>query len=182
MAFIARDLRFAARRLRRTPGFTIVAILTLGTAIGACTAIYSIVYGLVLRLPRTRVPSRSFSSSRRTLRAAEAGTFLIPTSRIRDQTTSRDGRVNQHGLRRSSLATLRQSVSRTSRRGSFDVMVPNPSQAADFRLEIREARGPHAAIESAPGPSLRGDGDSSARECRRPACDAASCRPASAFR
>ena len=55
MSTLPSDLRFAARLLRRTPGFTIVAILTLGTAIGACTAIYSIVYALVLRpLPYPR--------------------------------------------------------------------------------------------------------------------------------
>ena len=46
---LVRDLRFAARLLRRTPGFTATAIATLGVAIGACTAIYSIVYGVVLR-------------------------------------------------------------------------------------------------------------------------------------
>ena len=49
MPSLFRDVRFAARLLRRTPGFTLVAILTLGIAIGACTAMYSVVYGVVLR-------------------------------------------------------------------------------------------------------------------------------------
>ena len=35
------DVRLATRRLRRTPGFTAVVVLTLGLGIGAVTAIYS---------------------------------------------------------------------------------------------------------------------------------------------
>lgn len=44
-----KELQFAFRRLRRAPGFTLMAVLTLGTAIGACTAIYSIVYAILLK-------------------------------------------------------------------------------------------------------------------------------------
>ena len=46
---LAQDLRFGARTLRRDPTFAASAILTLGLATGATTAVFSIVSGLLLR-------------------------------------------------------------------------------------------------------------------------------------
>src|SRR5690242_19008147 len=48
MSLVPRDLRFAVRALRRSPGFTLVAVLTLALGIGATTVIYSAVNRLLL--------------------------------------------------------------------------------------------------------------------------------------
>ncbi|HWA09649.1 MAG TPA: ABC transporter permease [Opitutaceae bacterium] len=46
---VFRDLAFGARMLRKHPGFTVVIVLILGLGIGAATAIFSIVNGVLLK-------------------------------------------------------------------------------------------------------------------------------------
>jgi predicted permease len=55
------DLRFALRTLRRSPGFTVLAVLSLALGIGANTAIFSLLYQVVLRAVPVRDPGSLFS-------------------------------------------------------------------------------------------------------------------------
>ena len=49
MYTLARNFRFALRQLGKTPGFTLTVVLTLALGIGATTAIFSLVEGVLLR-------------------------------------------------------------------------------------------------------------------------------------
>src|SRR5581483_6414670 len=58
METLLHDLRHSLRILYRSPGFTTVAVLTLALAIGATTAIFSVVYGVLLKPLPYSDPSR----------------------------------------------------------------------------------------------------------------------------
>ena len=83
----AQDLRFAFRQLGKTPGLTLTVILTLALGIGATTAIFSLVEGVLLRPLPFRDPDRlvalgdHLGSGRNTpVTAREIGTYSNATS------------------------------------------------------------------------------------------------------
>jgi putative ABC transport system permease protein len=65
MAALSQDLRDAVRMLWKQPGFSTVAVLTLGLGIGATTAIFSVVYGVLLKPLPFDQPDRLVALSHR---------------------------------------------------------------------------------------------------------------------
>ena len=55
---LSQDVRFAFRTLRRSPGFTVVALLSLGLGSGAATALFSLVDTIILKPLAYREPGR----------------------------------------------------------------------------------------------------------------------------
>jgi predicted permease len=55
---LKQDLRYAARMLGKSPGFTLVMVLTLGLSIGATSAIVSVIHGVLLRSLPYRNPDK----------------------------------------------------------------------------------------------------------------------------
>ncbi len=74
---LARDLQFAARSLLRTPAFTLVAVATLALGIGATTAMFSVVDGVLLSALPYPHADRLVELNERFLYEGRAGTASV---------------------------------------------------------------------------------------------------------
>ncbi|MGD1082556.1 MAG: ABC transporter permease, partial [Candidatus Sulfotelmatobacter sp.] len=60
METLFQDLRYALRQLRTSPGFTLTAVITLALGIGANTAIFTLIHGILLRSLPVTDPARLY--------------------------------------------------------------------------------------------------------------------------
>jgi macrolide transport system ATP-binding/permease protein len=86
------DLRFGARMLRKNPGFTLVAVLTLALGIAANATIFSFVSAVLYKLPPVYDPDRVMVVYG-TSAAKGWGTSLNPVSAPNYFTWKRENRV-----------------------------------------------------------------------------------------
>lgn len=82
------DVRFALRWLRKSPGFTLIAILTLALGIGANTAIFTVINAVLLRPLPYREPDRLVLLSERTQRFPILSVSWLNFKDWREQATS----------------------------------------------------------------------------------------------
>ena len=134
---IGQDIRFAARTLRKRPGFTLAAVVTLALGIGANTAIFSVINGVLLQplpyaqgedlvylrqpIPPSNVPSAGFSP--------------LEVAAYREQTPSLAGIVEYHSMPFILLGTdePRRVVTGVVSANFFDVLGVTPHVGRTFR-------------------------------------------------
>ena len=134
---IGQDVRFAVRTLRKRPGFTFAAIITLALGIGANTAIFSVISGVLLRpLPYERGADLIYLRQPLALADIPNAGFSTPeVSDYREQTRSLAGIGDYHSM---PFILLGQDEPRRVQTGVvsanfFDVLGVNPALGRTFR-------------------------------------------------
>jgi putative ABC transport system permease protein len=141
------DLRFAFRLLRRSPGFTVAAVLTLTLGIGATTAIFTLVDAVLLRPLDIGTPARVVALQE-TSRGETSTAFLY--SKYQDIRTAAGTTINT-AIEYPSEITIETPAGLARRRGAFvstnyfDVLERPPAAGRPF-VESDDRPGAEAVI------------------------------------
>jgi predicted permease len=144
---ISRDVRYGARVLLNNPGFALIAILTMALGIGVNTAIFSLVYGVLLRpLPYENGP-RLVVLHQRSGQGADVPFSAQDVFDYRDKTHTLDGVVEHHSM--SFLLLGKESAERVSTAvvsaNFFDVLGVKPLLGRTF-VAADESHGAEAVL------------------------------------
>jgi macrolide transport system ATP-binding/permease protein len=152
---ILRDLKYAFRQLRRNPGFTLTVLLTLTVAIGANTAVFSMVNALLLRPLPYSEPER-LASLMRNYRTpgtfdAEDGQNGETWELVRDNVPAVRVAVYSYdasGVNLQTQSTAHYVQQQRVSAGYFEVLGIHPIVGRTFSAEEDRPQGPKAVILS----------------------------------
>jgi len=148
MKALAHDLRFALRQLRKAPGFSLTVVLTLALGIGATTAIFSLVEGILLRPLPFSDPDRLVLLGDHVGRGAGLGVTPreIATYQSASSAFSSIGAYREVGFELSSGATPVEVDSARVTAGVFPTLGVQPILGRVFTAQEDEAHQPLAVI------------------------------------
>lgn len=133
------DLKFAVRQLLRNPGFALVAVLTLVLGIGANTAVFSLIYALLLRYMPVPQPEQLRFISQVTPEGEQQGLSYAAYLALREQCRSLAamGSINSPGptLARSPSGNLEQVRREYAGAGYFAALGFSPAAGRFFTYE-----------------------------------------------
>src|SRR5215831_3323848 len=152
---VLRDLRYAFRQLRRNPGFTVTVLLTLSVAIGANTAVFSMVNALLLRPLPYSAPDRLASVMRNYSSGAgfdtEDGQNGETWELVRDNVPAVQAAVysfDASGVNLQTQTTAHYVHQQRVSAGYFEVLGIHPIVGRTFTAEEDRPHGPKAVILS----------------------------------
>ena len=136
---LMQDLRYGARMLRKSPGFTTVAVLTLALGIGANTAMFSLVDGVLLRPLPYAEPERIviFIQSYPSVGLSRWGIsqFLFASFREQARSFERSAAYTTTGLNLTGLDEPVRVQAANVTAGFFEVLGVNPALGRSFLPE-----------------------------------------------
>ena len=148
---LLQDARYAARSFARTPAFTVVAVATLALGIGANSAVFAVVRGVLLRPLPFPEPERLYLASYQPpeiaprMQISMVGNDFIELARatrtFSDLTTFALGQSTLTGVG----DPVRLNTAQVSA-GFFDVLGVQPAIGRAFDASERDATGPKVAI------------------------------------
>ena len=146
------DLKFALRMLRKNPGFTAVAILTLALGIGANTAIFSVINTVLLQPLPFKEPGRIINLVQYDLKTKASGALMSYTKymQIQEQSKTLESMAGFYPLTLS-LVTEREPEAVNGARASIDffrVLGISPARGRAFLPEEEQDGGPDVAVIS----------------------------------
>ena len=148
---LPRDVRYALRMMARTPGFTVIAVLSLALGIGANAAIFSLADALLLRPLPVRDPGRVVTVTTDIPGDQFGGTVSYPNYQdLRDKTRSFDGLTASQ----SSIFSFAKSGSAAPQRRAgmvvsdniFHVLGVEPTLGRGFLPEENKVAGRDAVV------------------------------------
>src|SRR5205809_2727821 len=148
MEMLLEDIRYGLRTFQKNPGFTTVAVLTLALGIGANTAIFSVVNGVLLRPLPYREPGQLVQLG--IDRSGEASTLIGSATfvevKAQSQSLARIAAYSGGDMTLTGAGPAERIVSGAVTADFFPLLGVQPAVGRNFTQEEDTPNGPRAAI------------------------------------